>query len=44
MPKAFSPTYGLDLDPEAASFWAWFHDVSDAMEETGDRPASEGVS
>jgi len=26
MPKAFSLAYGLDLDTEIASFWAWLHD------------------
>jgi hypothetical protein len=36
MPKAFSLTYGLDLDTEAASFWAWLHDVSDVMEGKAD--------
>ena len=36
MPKAFSLTYGLDLDTEAASFWTWLHDIRDAMDGTGD--------
>lgn len=35
MPKAFSLTYGLDLDTEVASFWAWFHGVSDALDGGG---------
>jgi len=33
MPKAFSLTYGLDLDTEMASFWSWFRDARDALNE-----------
>ena len=36
MPKAFSFAYGLDLETEIASFWAWLHDVRDAMNGTGE--------
>jgi hypothetical protein len=36
MPKAFSFTYGLDLDTEIASFWTWLHDVRNAMNGTGE--------
>jgi hypothetical protein len=36
MPKAFSLTYGLDLDTEVASFWAWLHDTRDVMNGTGE--------
>jgi len=31
MPTAFSFAYGLDLDTEAASFWAWLHDAGNAI-------------
>jgi len=41
MPKAFSLTYGLDLDTEVASFWAWLHGVRDVIE--GDGEASKQV-
>lgn len=27
MPQAFSIAYGLDLDTELSSFWAWLHDT-----------------
>jgi hypothetical protein len=27
MPQAFSVAYGLDLDTELSSFWAWLHDT-----------------
>lgn len=36
MPKAFSLTYGLDLDTEVASFWAWLHDVRNVLDGTGE--------
>jgi hypothetical protein len=36
MPKAFSLTYGLDLDTEVASFWAWMHDVRDQLSGAGE--------
>jgi hypothetical protein len=36
MPKAFSIAYGLDLDTEAASFWAWLHDVGHVLEGRAD--------
>lgn len=36
MPKAFSLTYGLDLDTEVASFWAWLHDADEVMRKTGE--------
>jgi hypothetical protein len=36
MPKAFSITYGLDLDTEVNSFWAWLHDARDAMNNIGE--------
>lgn len=36
MPRAFSLTYGLDLDTEIASFWAWLHDANDVMTGTGE--------
>jgi hypothetical protein len=36
MPKAFSLTYGLDLETEVASFWAWLHDARDAMNNIGE--------
>lgn len=36
MPKAFSLSYGLDAETEAASFWAWLNDVRDVMEGTGE--------
>jgi hypothetical protein len=32
MPKAFSLTYGLDLETEMASFWTWFRDARDAVD------------
>ena len=32
MPKAFSLTYGLDLDTEMTSFWSWFRDAQDALQ------------
>ena len=35
MPKAFSISHGLDLETEAASFWAWLNDVRDVIEGTG---------
>jgi hypothetical protein len=38
MPQAFSLTYGLDLDTEAASFWTWLRDVRDAMNVPGEAP------
>jgi hypothetical protein len=31
MAKAFSLSYGLDLETETASFWAWFHDTREVM-------------
>lgn len=31
MPKAFSLTYGLDLDTEVSSFWAWLKDTLEIM-------------
>lgn len=36
MPKAFSLTYGLDLDTEVASFWAWLRDADEVMRRTGE--------
>jgi hypothetical protein len=36
MPEAFSIAYGLDLDTEVNSFWAWLHDARDAMNNIGD--------
>jgi hypothetical protein len=36
MPKVFSLTYGLDLETEVASFWAWLHDARDAMNNIGE--------
>ena len=36
MPKAFSIAYGLDLDTEVNSFWAWLHDARDAMNNIGE--------
>jgi hypothetical protein len=27
MPQAFSVAYGLDLNTELSSFWAWLHDA-----------------
>ena len=36
MPKAFSFAYGLELETEIASFWAWLHDVRHAMDGTGE--------
>ena len=27
MPQAFSVAYGLDLETELSSFWAWLHDA-----------------
>jgi hypothetical protein len=33
MPKAFSIAHGLDWDTEVASFWAWFQDSLDVLEE-----------
>jgi hypothetical protein len=36
MPKAFSLTYGLDLETEVASFWAWLHDADEVMRGTGE--------
>jgi hypothetical protein len=42
MPKAFSLTYGLDLDTEVGSFWAWLRDARHVMDGTGD--ASKQVS
>jgi hypothetical protein len=36
MPKAFSFAYGLDLETEIASFWAWLHDARDVMNGSGE--------
>jgi hypothetical protein len=36
MPTAFSYAYGLDLDTEVASFWAWLHDVRHAIDGTSE--------
>jgi hypothetical protein len=36
MPTAFSYAYGLDLDTEIASFWAWFRDAREVVEGTGE--------
>ena len=36
MPKAFSFTYGVDLETEIASFWAWLHDARDVVKGTGE--------
>lgn len=36
MPTAFSLTYGLDLDTEIASFWAWLQEARNAMNGTGE--------
>jgi hypothetical protein len=36
MPRAFSLTYGLDLETEIASYWAWLHDASEVMDGTGE--------
>jgi hypothetical protein len=36
MPKAFSVAFGLDLDTEIASFWAWLRDARDVVSGTGE--------
>jgi len=36
MPKAFSLTYGLDLDTEVSSFWAWLKDARDVIGGAGE--------
>jgi hypothetical protein len=36
MPKAFSLSYGLDLETEVASFWAWLHDVRELIDGSGE--------
>jgi hypothetical protein len=36
MPTAFSLAYGLDLDTEIESFWAWLHDAREVFTETGE--------
>ncbi|HEY4686404.1 MAG TPA: hypothetical protein VII57_10220 [Dehalococcoidia bacterium] len=45
MPKAFSLTYGLDLETEMASFWAWLHDARDILrgEAAGSREMREVI-
>jgi len=40
MPRAFSLSYGLDAETEAASFWAWLNDVRDVLDGTG-QPGEE---
>jgi len=40
MPKAFSLTYGLDLDTEVASFWSWFNDARATLQGTAE-PTSQ---
>jgi len=35
MPKAFSITYGLDLETEVESFWAWLRGAHEVMTGTG---------
>jgi hypothetical protein len=36
MPQAFSVAYGLDLNTEISSFWAWLHDAQAILAGTGD--------
>ena len=36
MPTAFSLAYGLDLDTEIESFWAWLHDAREVFTKTGE--------
>jgi hypothetical protein len=42
MPKAFSLTYGLDLDTELSSFWSWFGDARNALGGLGEPSAEVG--